>query len=148
MDPGDGRVRHLVAAQCEAEVVGSSHEHVFNLGGSLVINAVQAEVQVFELGTSEQVPVRSLISVGVADDLVLNSVENGNRLLRLFLLLQLLVLLDDCIALFELCLIGFDLIRGQGHSSETIEQRQDVLCRQLVLSQTKELKRTVLLKDA
>ena len=63
-------------------------------------------------------------------------------------MLQLLVLFNDCIALLELCLVGFDLVRGQGHSTKAVKQWHDILCRQLVLSQTQELKRAVLLENA
>ena len=147
MDAIDDRVGDRVAAESEAKVVWGAHEHVFQLSGDLVVDLIQAEVQVLELWTAHQEPIRDLVALGVPSRLALDRIEDGDGLLWLFLLLELFVLLDDCIALLELTLVRLDLIGWEWHSTEAFKDRKQVICRQAVFGEAEEFKRAILFED-
>ena len=93
-----------------------------------------------ELRATHQEPICCFVAVSIAANLTFDCVEDGNWFFGLFLLLQLLVLLNDCIALFQFALVSFNLICREGHSSETVENWNQILGCQAVLGQTEELK--------
>lgn len=100
----------LVATDGESEVVRGPHQHIFHLECDLIIDLIQAEVQVLELRALQQVPVSCFVAIGVPRHLALNLVHNRDRLLSLLLLLELLVFLDDGVTLLQLSLIGLNLV--------------------------------------
>ena len=115
------RIRHRVATEGKAEVIRGSHEHILYLGCDLVVHIVQAEIQVLELRTSLQEPVNCLVAISIAGQLVFKRVKDGHRLIRLFLLLQLFVLLDDGVSFLQLALISLDLVSREWYLAEAVK---------------------------
>ena len=147
MDAIDDRVGDRVAAESETKVVRGTHEHVLQLSGDLVVNLIQAEVQVLELWAAHQEPIRDLVALGVPSYLALDRIEDGNGLFWLLLLLELFVLLDDCIALLELTLVRFDLIGREWNSAKAFKDWKQVISRQAVFGKAEELEGAILFED-
>ena len=147
VDAIDDRVGDRVAAQSEAKVVRGAHEHVLQLSGNLVVNLIQAEVQVLELWAAHQEPIRDLVTLGVPSHLALDRIEDGNGLLWLLLLFELFVFLDDCISLLELTLVRLDLIGREWNSAEAFKDRKQVISRQAVFGEAEELEGAILFED-
>ena len=118
----DSWVGDRVSAQSEAKVIWCTHQHIFQLCDNLFIDLVQAEVQVLELRASHQEPVRRLVAFGISTILTLDGVEDWDRLFWLLLLLQLFVLLDDCVTLLELALVRLNLICREGNSTKAVKE--------------------------
>ena len=118
-----------VSAQGEPKVIWCAHQYIFQLRGNLVVNLIQAEVQVLELWAAHQEPVCRFIAIRVAPHLALDCVEDGDGLLWLLLLLKLFVFLDDGVTLFQLSLIGLNLVCGEWHSTEAIQDGQQIIRR-------------------
>lgn len=100
-----------------------------------------------ELRALQQEPVCDLVTFSVPCHLTLNCVHDRHWLLRLLLLLELLVFLNYHIALFQLGLVRFDLVRREGNLTKAVQERQYVFSREFVLGEAEELKRSVLLED-
>ena len=75
-----------------------------------------------ELGASHQEPVRRLVAFGISTILALDGVEDWDWLFWLLLLLQLFVLLDDCVTLLELALVRLNLICREGNSAKAVKE--------------------------
>ena len=148
MNAIDDRVGDRVAAQSEPEVVWGAHEHILQLSGDLVINLIQAEVQMLELGAAHQEPIRDLVALGVPSHLTFDRIEDGDGLLWLLLLLELFVFLNDGIALLQLTLVRLDLIGRERNSAKAFKNRKQVIRRQAVLREAEELEGAILFKDA
>ena len=95
----DHWVGDWVSTESEAKVIWRAHQHILQLYGYLFIDLVQTEVQVLELWASHQEPVCGLVAFGISTRLTFDGVKDWDGLFRLLLLLQLFVLLNDCVAL-------------------------------------------------
>ena len=101
-----------------------------------------------KLWAPEKEPVRSLIAVSITSYFALELVKHGHRFLRLLLLFQLLVLLKDGIAFFQLTLVGLDLVSGEWNPTKAFKDGKQVIGREIVLGEAEELKLAILLKNA
>lgn len=100
-----------------------------------------------ELGTLEHEPSCLIVTVRVLESLTFDGIEDRNRLFRLLLLLQLLILLNDNVSLLNLNLVSFNLVCGERNPAETVQKWEDVICLEVVLCESKELEGAVLLED-
>ena len=128
VDLDDGCSFNRVTAQREAKIIRCPQEHVLNCRCSLLVYLIQAEVQMLELWTLEHEPVGHFVAIGISAKLALNRVEYGHWLLRLFLLSELLVLLNDRISLLNLGLVGFHLICREGYLPEATKNWKNIRC--------------------
>ena len=128
VDLDDGCSFNRVTAQREAEIIRCPQEHVLDRGCCLLVYLIQAEVQMLELWTLEHEPVGHFVAIGISAKLALNRVEYGHWLLRLFLLSELLVLLNDRISLLNLGLVGFHLICREGYLPEATKNWKNIRC--------------------
>ena len=68
-------VTESIAAQCHTEVIGGQCQRCLDMGSSLVINLVEADVKMFELGVYKQIPLSDLGTGFIFDHLTLDSIE-------------------------------------------------------------------------
>ena len=99
-----------------------------------------------ELWTFEQEIVDNLISISIRSCLGLQTIHDGDWLLGLLLLSQLLVLLNDGVSLLQFGLVGLHLLSGEGNLAKRCQERCDIIRGQIVLGQPQELQAPILLK--
>jgi hypothetical protein len=86
-----------------------------------------------ELWALEQEVIDDLIPIRVRTRLSLQTVQDGDWLLRLLLLSQLLVLLYDGVSLLQLGLVSFHLLSWEWNLPKRCQQWCDVIRSQIVL---------------
>jgi hypothetical protein len=86
-----------------------------------------------ELWALEQEVIDDLIPIRVRARLSLQTVQDGDWLLRLLLLSQLLVLLYDGVSLLQLGLVSFHLLSWEWNLAKRCQQWCDVIRSQIVL---------------
>jgi len=87
MDLRDVWVAHRVACKGDAKVVRCATEHILKLCCNLIVNTVQAQVEMLELRATLQEPICGLVSIGIPHDFAFELVQHGDRFLGLLLLL-------------------------------------------------------------
>lgn len=115
-------VPNLIPRQSEAKVVGSQLQHLFNVLLTGVVQLVQTQVKVLELGIHKQKPIGDFLACLVFALLGFEDVEQGHGLLWLLARFQLFVFFDNCVALLHFLLVGGHVSRREGLAAEAFEQ--------------------------
>ena len=125
--------RNLVTRQCETKIVRRPLQNLLQNAHGVIVDLVQTQVEMLELWALEQEVIDDLIPIRVCACLSLQTVQDGDWLLRLLLLSQLLVLLYDGVSLLQLGLVSFHLLSWEWNLAKGGQQWCDVIRSQIVL---------------
>jgi len=133
----DDTLAKLIRADGHAEIVLSSQEHLFECLFNVVVELVHAHIQVLKLWILDGHPFLNIFSGLVLLRNLLNIINLRHCFLGLLRCLQLFVLFDDGVTLFDLSQLVLDLVFWEREFSNAIQYWQDLLVRKSQLGETK-----------